>query len=106
MMLQVDFPCLWPRGCGDASTQRVKLVEVVDKFSHSQPRRLQLVFCRSHADRLMERDEWFGPTLWRDEGWFVGIEFEDFDLGGALAGQTGEAKLMGRAVAHMIGLVP
>jgi hypothetical protein len=106
MMLQMDFPCLWPRGCGDASTERVKLLEVVHKDADMPPRRLQLLFCRGHAEALLKRDEWFGPSAWRDEGWFIGTEFEVFDLGGALAGQTAEARLMGRAVGHMIGLLP
>jgi hypothetical protein len=106
MMLQMDFPCLWPRGCGDASTERVRLVETVDRHSDRPPRRLQLLFCRGHAERLMERDEWFGPSPWRDEGWFVGVEFDTFDLGRVLAGETEEAEVMGRAVAHMIGFLP
>jgi hypothetical protein len=109
MMLQMDFPCLWPRGCSDPSTERVKLVEVVDRPAHKSadnpPRRLQLLFCRAHAEQLMTRDEWFGPSLGRDEGWFVGVKFDHFDLSGVLAGQTAEALLMGRAVGHMIGLV-
>jgi hypothetical protein len=102
----MDFPCLWPRGCADGSTELVKLVEVADKGETAERNQFQLVFCGEHAKRVMERDEWFGPSQWRDEGWFVGVESERFDLGALLAGQSDESKFIGRAVAHMSGLVP
>jgi hypothetical protein len=97
MMPEMDFPCLWPRGCEDRATERVKLVET---GRDAEPAQVQLVFCRSHAQQLLERDEWFGPSLWREEGWFIGTESEAFDLGALLAADTPEARLLGRAVAY------